>query len=37
MMKQVRVSVGGDKHEPVNELVKLTKATQQGLLAKEIR
>lgn len=30
-MKQVRVSVGGDKNEPVNEPVKLTKATQQVL------
>ncbi len=31
VMKQVRVSVGGDKNEPVNEPVKLTKATQQVL------
>ena len=30
-MKQVRVSVGGDKNEPVNEPVKLTKATQRVL------
>ena len=30
-MKQVRVSVRGDKNEPVNEPVKLTKATQQVL------
>lgn len=33
VMKQVRISVGGDKNEPVNEPVKLTKATQKVLLS----
>lgn len=31
VMKQVRISVGGNKNEPVNEPVKLTKTTQKVL------
>lgn len=37
VMKQVRVFVSGDKNEPVNEPVKLTKATRQVLECLKIK